>query len=255
MRRFPDGIEGQRLDQKQAPDHFPDWIDRVRIERRSGGALTQAVAGDVATLVYLAGQACVTPHAWLSRKRSLEHPDLLVFDLDPSERGREALVTAADGLREVLDELELEAAIKSTGSRGFHVVVPLDASEDFDAARSFARAVADLVARRYPEQLTTEQRKDKRQNRLFLDTLRNAYGQTVVAPYAVRARPGAPVAAPLAWEEADRRFDPGAITAGNVLRRLEKRGDPWENLYRRGRSLAGARERLRELEERQSGKG
>ena len=253
MRRFPNGIEGKRLDQKQVPDYFPDWIGRVRIERRSGGAITQAVCNDVASLVYLAGQACVTPHTWLSRAGSLERPDLLVFDLDPSEQGREALVTAAHGLREALGELELEPAIKSTGSRGFHVVVPLDGSEDFDEVRSFAREVADLVARRYPDQLTTEQRKDKRAGRLFLDTLRNSYGQTAVAPYAVRARPGAPVAAPLAWEEVERGFDPQGLTVRNVLPRLERGGDPWRNLHRRGRSLRGARDRLRELGRDQSG--
>ena len=244
MRRFPNGIEGKRLDQKQVPRYFPDWIGRVRIERRSGGAITQAVCNDVASLVYLAGQACITPHTWLSRARSLEHPDLLVFDLDPSEGRRDALVTAAHGLRDALEEVELEPAVKSSGSRGFHVVVPLDGSADFDEARSFARALAELVAGRHPDELTTEQRKARRGGRLFLDTLRNAYGQTVVPPYAVRARPGAPVAAPLTWDEVDAGFDPQGVTVRDVLHRLERRGDPWEQLYRRGRSLREARERL-----------
>ncbi|MBO0688732.1 MAG: non-homologous end-joining DNA ligase [Candidatus Dormibacteraeota bacterium] len=245
MRRFPNGIEGKRLDQKQVPGHFPDWIGRVQIERRSGGAITQAVCNDVASLVYLAGQACITPHTWLSRVRSLEHPDLLVFDLDPSEGGRpDALVTAAHGLREALEQVDLEPAVKSSGSRGFHVVVPLDGSADFDEARSFARALADVVAGRHPDELTTEQRKDKRGRRLFLDTLRNAYGQTVVAPYAVRARPGAPVAAPLTWDEVNAGFDPQGVTMRNVLHRLERRGDPWQHLDRRGCSLREARQRL-----------
>ena len=244
MRRFPNGIGGKRLDQKQVPDYFPDWIGRVRIERRSGGAITQVACNDAASLVYLAGQACITPHTWLSRAQSLEHPDLLVFDLDPSEEGRETLVTAAHALRRALEEVELEPAVKSSGSRGFHVVVPLDGSADFEEARSFAREVADLVASRHPDQLTTEQRKDRRRGRLFLDTLRNAYGQTVVAPYAVRARPGAPISAPLVWDEVDAGFDPQGVTAGNVRRRLEQRGDPWEHLHRRGCSLRGARDRL-----------
>jgi bifunctional non-homologous end joining protein LigD len=247
LRRFADGVGGQIVDQKRVPRHFPDWVGRARVPRKAGGALTQALAQDAATLVYLAGQA-IEPHVWLARADRLDHPDLLVFDLDPPGDGFAAAREAAELLRQLLEELGLAPYVKTTGGRGLHVTCALDRRADFDTARAFAHDIADLLASRHPDRLTIEQRKQKRGGRVFLDTMRNAYAQTVIAPYAVRARPGAPVATPIEWEELRRRaFDPQKLTLRAVGDRLEPRRDPWAGLRRSARSLRQPRRRLDEL--------
>jgi bifunctional non-homologous end joining protein LigD len=246
MERYPDGIDGQRIFQKDVPDYFPDWVDRVKVEKEHG-SLHQVVCEDGATLVYLANQACITPHVWLSRADRPNHPDQLIFDLDPEGDFEQARV-AALWLRSLLEELELPSFAKTTGGKGIHLTVPLDRRADFDTVRGFARDVAEVLAGRHPDRLTREQRKDKRKGRLYLDAMRNAYAQTAVPPYAVRARPGATVAAPLDWSEVeDRSLRPSRFTIGSILDRLEQADNPWKDLRRRRRSLSRAHRRLNAL--------
>ncbi|MCQ4083751.1 non-homologous end-joining DNA ligase [Streptomyces sp. RB6PN25] len=247
MERYPDGFQGKSFFHKDVPDYFPEWIRTVQVPKE-GGSVTMAVCDDAATLVYLANQACITPHPWLSRADCLDCPDRLVFDLDPSEHdgdGFETVRWSARQLGDLLTELGLRPAVMTTGSRGLHLLVLLDRRTDFDTARHFARRVADVLAARHSDRLTTEPRKNKRRGRLYLDTQRNAYAQTSVAPYAVRARPHAPVATPLEWNELD---DPGLGPRQWTLRtlpeRLEKDGDPWKGLSRCRRSLTAAEQRL-----------
>jgi bifunctional non-homologous end joining protein LigD len=244
MERYPDGIEGNRIFHKNVPGHFPEWIQRTHIEKE-GGSLQQVVCTEAATLAYIANQACITPHAFLSRVDRLDDPDQLIFDLDPDRGGFEDARLAALGLRELLDELDLPGFVKTTGGKGIHVTVPLDRRMAFDDVRAFARDVADVLAARDPKRLTTEARKNKRRGRLYLDVMRNAYAQTAVPPYAVRARPGAPVATPLDWSEVeDRKLAPSRFTIVTIVKRLERDGDPWKGLRRHGRSLAKARAEL-----------
>lgn len=197
MQRYPDGINGEEIQQKQAPGYFPDFVERAHVQRKRGGSIEQVVIENSETLVYLAGQACITPHTWLSRIGSLDNPDQLVFDLDPSNGELAALRDGARKLRDVLYDIGLRAYLKTTGSRGFHVVAPLDSSASFDEARAFARSVAQRIVDQDGERFTIEQRKDRRANRVYIDLGRNGYAQTAVAPYAVRALAGAPVAVPL----------------------------------------------------------
>ena len=245
MDRYPDGLDGERIVQKNVPGYFPDWIETVRV-RKKGGSVDHPVCSNAATLVYLAGQATVTPHVWLSRVDDLEHPDLLIWDLDPPQDDIGRLRDAARLLRDLLEEINLAPFLKTTGSRGFHLVVPLDRSASFDEARQLARDVSRAAAARDPDRLTVEMRKQKRRGRLFLDWLRNAYAQTAVPPYAVRARPGAPVATPIEWEELG-RVESQSFTIANVERRLSDRGDPWRGLWRHARSLGEPRRRLDRL--------
>jgi bifunctional non-homologous end joining protein LigD len=252
MQRFPDGIDEEGFYQKQVGEHFPDWIDTVRVAKE-GGEQELVVCRRKATLAYLANQACITPHLWLSRTDRLDHPDQLVVDLDPPGRDFEPVRRTALRCRDLLEELGLVPFVKTTGSKGLHVVVPLDRSEDFDSVRAFARAAMTLLAARHPDELTLEQRRNKRRGRLYLDVGRNAYAQTAVAPYAVRALPGAPVATPLDWDELGRRdLDARSYTVANLARRTSRRRDPWSGLRRRARSLGAPRRRLRELEEAES---
>lgn len=246
LERHPDGIDGGVFMQKDVPDHFPDWIHRRELPKEDG-TVTYAVCDDLATLLYLVDQACVTPHRWLSKADRPDHPDRLVFDLDPPGDDFAQVRRTAGRLRELLDELDLPAGLMSTGSRGLHVLVPLDRHAPFDAVREFARDVAELLVERYPDELTTTARKQARKGRLYLDVQRNGYGQTAVTPYAVRALPGAPVAVPLGWDELDDAgLTPRRWTLTTIEERLEQ-DDPWKGEPRRGRSLKAARGRLDRL--------
>jgi bifunctional non-homologous end joining protein LigD len=251
MRRYPDGITTAGIMQKNVPHYFPDWVTRAEV-RKQGGSLHQVICDKPAIIVYLANQACIELHAFLSRLDRIDNPDQLIFDLDPPDADRFGDVrSAALLLREVLqDELGLATFLKTTGGKGLHVHVPLDAQADFDAAREFAQDVAALLTVRNPGLVTTEQRKDKRGERVYLDVMRNAYAQLAVAPYSVRARPGAPVATPLSWEELDDKLRPGQFTIRTVAERvsdLSGSDDPWAGMGRRAAGLARAQERLRRL--------
>lgn len=242
MQRFPDGIGGQSFYEKRVPDHFPDWVQRVRVRTRDGSQ-EQVVVGDERTLVYLAAQACLTPHAWLSRTDGLDTPDQIVFDLDPSGDDLAAVRRATRLTGDALAEVGLTAFVKTTGSRGYHVVVPLQPADDFATVRSFARDVARLLESREPDLFTTEQRKDKRGQRVYVDVMRNAYGQTAVPPYALRAREGASVATPIEWDELS-RVAPDRYTITSLRRRLAQREDPWQGFARHAQRLDEARRRL-----------
>jgi bifunctional non-homologous end joining protein LigD len=245
MQRFPNGIDNEGFYQKEIPDYFPEWIHRARVDLKEGGSQQQVVIENAATLVYLADQGCITPHVWLSRADNLDYPDRMVFDFDPAGDEFEPIRAAAHLLRGILEELGLVPFVMTTGSRGLHVVTAIDRSADFDTVRTFARDVAELLARREPDALTTEPRKEQRRGRLFLDYLRNAYAQTAVVPYAVRARRGAPVATPLEWSELhDRSLGPQTYNIGNIFRRLAAKDDPWAGIQRRARSLSAPQKRL-----------
>ncbi|KIH98630.1 hypothetical protein LP52_11770 [Streptomonospora alba] len=261
LHRFPDGIfaDGDPSSsggffQKQLPAHAPDWVGGVEVRREQGGSITMAVCDDTASLIWLADQAVVTPHPWLSRTGDLERPDRIIVDLDPADDDFGRVREAARDVRAGLEEVGLVAFVMSTGSRGLHVVAPIRPERHFDTVREFARRLADLVAGRRPDAYTTEFRKDKRRGRLFLDVLRNSYAQHAVAPYSVRALPEAPVAVPLAWEELEgldsaRRWT--LRTLGERLERNEKAGgDPWQGMARRARSPRKAAERLEKAERR-----
>ena len=242
MERYPDGITGERIVQKNVPRYFPGWVTRTEVQKQDG-TLFQVVGDKPATLVYLANQACVEMHAFLSRIGALDRPDQLVFDLDPpDDRHFGQVQDLALELRQLLEgELGLTAFVKTTGGRGLHVHVPLAARDDFDAVRQFARQVSEVLAAREPDRLTTHQRREGRGDRVYADVMRNAYAQTAVAPFSVRARPGAPVATPLAWEElGDPGLNPARFTLRTVGERLDRLGasDPWAGMSRRRYGLA-----------------
>ncbi|RFU84606.1 ATP-dependent DNA ligase [Streptomyces triticagri] len=244
LERHPDGTDGPRFMQKNTPDHYPEWITRVEVPKE-GGTVLHTVCDSTATLVFLADQACITLHRWESRTDRPDHPDRLVFDLDPPDGADFGTVRrAALQVRELLDEAGLPCAAMTTGSRGLHVLVPLDRRTGFDGVRAFAGEIAESLAAAHPDELTTAARKKERGARLYLDIQRNAYAQTSVAPYSVRAKPGGPVAAPVSWEQLD---DP-ALTSRRwtVTDALDQaRTEPWAGLLGRGRSLDAARRRLR----------
>ena len=231
--RWNNGIGGQRVVQQEIPKGAPEWVPRVEVPRRRGGEVVHAIIDDAATLRWLANQNCITPHVWQSRVDRLDRPDRIVFDLDPFEDGQfDEIRAGALALGEHLRGLGLHPFAMTTGSRGIHVVAPLRRTKDADAVRAAAGAIAEDFAAGH-DTLTTAWRKEKRDGRILVDTARNTYAQTVVAPYAVRALPGAPVATPLAWEELeDRELHPRRWTLRDVPARLAERGDPWSDIRR-----------------------
>lgn len=233
MFRFPDGTAGEKFFQKKIPSFFPQWIKRVKVPHR----LTHESAydfyplcNDKATLAYLANYVCV-PHAWLSRQDKLDYPDRLIFDIDPGAKTSFTIVRkVALWLKDFLLSLGLIPFAMLTGSRGMHIVVPIKRTHTFDEVRDFTRQIATIAAERYPKIITTEVQIHKRLGRLFIDYLRNGYGATSVAPYAVRDQPNAPVATPISWDEvADKKLHAQRYTIKNIFRKLEKDPDPWEH--------------------------
>lgn len=244
LQRFPDGIQDEGFFQKSVPDYFPDWISRARIPLEKGDSQEQVVADHAAALVYLANLATITPHVWLSRASDLKAPDRMVFDLDPGGEDFSPVREAALILRDLLEEVGLHPFFMTTGGSGGHVWTALSRDAGFDVVRRFAGEIADFMARERPDTFTTEVRKNKRKNRLYLDVSRNAYGQTVVAPYAVRARPGGPVATPLDWNELkNRKITARSHTLRSIPRRLGQKEDPWKGIGAEAGDLARARDR------------
>ena len=234
MARYPDGITRQRIFQKNPADYLPDWITSVEVKKQ-GGMLRHVVCDKAATLLYLANQACIEVHVFLSRTDNLDCPDQLVVDFDPPDSGGFGTARrCALWLRKLFDdELGLTCYVKTTGGKGLHVHLPLNGREDFDSARRFAHEAAAVLAARHPDVITTEQRKEARTGRVYADVMRNSYAQTVVAPYSVRARPGAPVATPLHWDEVeDPGLSPDRFTLRTVAARLAEVADPWAGMTR-----------------------
>ena len=247
MERFPAGIGKTGFLQKDVSKGFPSWLERVEVPKKDG-VVHHPIVTDVESLLWLANQNSITPHVWTSRAPEVYYPDICVFDLDPSVDDPAMLRNAALGLRDLLDELGLPSWVKTSGSKGFHIVVPLDAKAEMGDVERFAHAVGTLLVTRDPKNLTQEFHKKDRGRRILIDTGRNGWSATHAAAYAVRARAGAPVSAPCSWEElASGTVGPRSFTLKNLAARLEKVGDLWGDMKKRRRSLKRPIEKLLKL--------
>jgi bifunctional non-homologous end joining protein LigD len=247
MERFPAGIDQPGFLQKDVSKGFPDWLERVEVPKK-GGVVHHPLVNDARSLAWLANQNCITPHVWASRAPELYQPDLCVFDLDPSEDELDVLRAATLAVRDLLDELGLASYAKTSGSKGFHIVAPLEATADTEEVAAFAHAVGAALVKRDPRHLTQEFNKADRGGRIYMDTGRNGYSATFAAPYAVRTRPGAPVSAPCTWQEIERgQVAPQTFTLRTMAARTAEVGDLWSDLSNNARSLKSPIERLRNL--------
>ena len=238
MNRFPGGIAWNPIQQKRVPDSFPAWIKRATVDLQRGGSITHAVINNAASLVYLAQYNVVTVHVWLSRIQAPNQPDQVMFDLDPADEDFGLVRKTALKVKALLEELKLVPFVKVTGSRGLHVIAPITVGPSFEEVHLFADTIAQRLAASDPDHLTTEFTKQKREGRLFLDVNRNAYAQTAVAPYAVRARRGAPIAMPITWSEVESDgLRPDGVGIRNVSEWLRHHDDPWKSMERSSRSL------------------
>lgn len=246
LSRFPDGIDEEGFYQKEVPDYFPEWIKTTEVEKREGGSIRQVVCNDKPTLVYLVNQGTTSFHPWLSTTSGLNKPDRLVFDLDPPQGNFDLVIKGAKTLRRCLEEeLGLSAFVLATGSEGMHVITPIKPDKTFKEVRQFAKKIADFVTRDQPDSFTTEVRKNKRNDRLYIDYMRNAYGQTSIAPYSIRALEGAPVATPLEWDELNKNdLSSDSYHIKNIFRRLSQREDPWNQFHNQAKDIDESRRRL-----------
>jgi bifunctional non-homologous end joining protein LigD len=250
MERYPAGIGEKGFWQKDVSRGFPSWLQRVEVPKKDG-VVHHPIVTDARSLLWITNQNTVTQHVWAARVPDLHHPDLCVFDLDPSRDDAAALREAILALRDLLQELTLPSWVKTTGSKGFHIVVPLDETTPIDVVARFAQTVGTLFVNRAPDRLTQEFSKADRSGRIYVDTGRNGYSATFAAAYTVRARRGAPVSAPCTWEEIERGdVHPGTFTLRNMPERIRKAGDVWGGMRRRARSLKRPLETLRRLVQR-----
>ncbi|MCL4379900.1 non-homologous end-joining DNA ligase [Candidatus Dependentiae bacterium] len=243
LQRFPHGIAGDvHFFQKNVPDYFPDWIERLTVANKSDtGSTRYVICNNISTLLYLVNEGCLTFHAWLSKKNNLDYPDRLIIDLDPGSTRFSQVKQVAQDLRILLEQVELTPFIMTTGSQGLHIVVPLDAQADFATTRAFIQQLLRHYQEQHSRITTMEMHIEKRAGKIFLDSLRNAFGQTGVAPYSLRPYPGAPIATPLHWEELD---DPALIsqryTLTTIAVRLRTVENPWRNINRYKGSIVRA---------------
>jgi bifunctional non-homologous end joining protein LigD len=243
LERFTGSIDQGGFIQKHVQRHYPDWIDRVELEGKTH--VIYPVCNNAAQLVYFANQGSITMHVMNSRDDDPHVPDQIVFDLDPPEGNFEIVRTSARILYDLLGELELPTFVKTSGSKGLHVIVPLDGNSSYDDVAALCRKVCEVVIAQHPDVMTTEFYKKDRRGRLYLDVMRNNFGSTVVAAYSVRARPGAPISAPIGWHELD---DPDLAADGfkmrDVLDRLDAWGNPWSELRKKPASVKRAMKQL-----------
>lgn len=244
LERFPAGIGKKGFIQKDVSRGFPDWLVRVEVPKKDG-VLHQVLVDDLRSLLWITNQNCITPHVPCSRHPELGTPDLCVFDLDPSHEDPGALRLAALAVRDMLAELGLSSWVKTSGSKGFHIIVPLAPRHGFEPAWRFSHAVGIALVKRHPELFTQEFLKVERAGRILIDTGRNGFGATFAAAYAVRARPGAPVSAPCLWTEIESgSLGPASVTLRTLAERQQRVGEPWAELHAHGQSLAAPLERV-----------
>ena len=242
--RCPDGLESPCFFQKHIGTGLPEAVKRVELAKKSGRE-TSLVIEDLAGLLSLVQMSVLEFHPWGSTVDKIEAPDRTTFDLDPdTELPWERVAEAALEMRDLLAGFGLESFVKTTGGKGLHVVVPLTPRLGWSEVKAFTRAVAMLLASRYPQRYTAVQSKRAREGRIYIDYLRNSRGATAVAAYSARARPGAPVSTPLFWEEAERAVRPEGFTVAMVPGRLAAlKSDPWAQIAEIRQSITAATRR------------
>jgi len=240
MNRFPNGIQQGSFYQKDVDKKtIPEWVTTEKVYSESNKKnINYLICNDKATLIYMANLGCIEINPWNSRITNLHNPDWMVIDLDPEKIPFKEVARAAQEVRKVLDELEIESYCKTSGATGLHIYVPLAAKYDYDVVKEFAELIAHITHERLPKTTSILRLPSKRQGKVYLDFLQNRRGQTLAAPYSVRPKPGAPVSTPLEWNEVTEKLDPSAYTIKTILKRLEKKGDMWEPVIGKGVNLA-----------------
>ena len=245
LNRCPDGIGGECFYQKDVDYELPPGLYTKKIFSESkNDYIDYLVCAGLESLLYMVNLGCIDIHPWNSRIEQLEYPDYAILDLDPLDVDFTDVIKTALETKKVLDELSVEGFCKTSGSKGIHIYLPLNAKYSYDIVLDFMKLIARLINSKLPEITSLERSPEKRRNRVYLDCYQNRIGQTVAAPYCIRPRKGAPVSTPLLWEELGRPFKPADFDMRNIFSRLEKIGDIWEKVLGKGIDLEKALERI-----------
>jgi bifunctional non-homologous end joining protein LigD len=245
LERCPDGMRGQCFFQKEKPNGLPADTPTQPI-RHAKGITNYVVGGKLQTQLAVANLGCIAIHVWGSRRQNPRKPDWACFDLDPDSGKLSDAVSAALRVKAALDALGLTSFVKTSGGKGLHIFVPIRVGPDCDEVLEFAERLGSHLAAAYPKELTMESRIANRKGRVYLDPFRNGFAQTVVSPYSVRRRPGAPFSAPLSWSEVGKSLDANAFNLGTFEKRLGK-PDPWKDFFAKRQSLKEPLRAVRDL--------
>ena len=247
LKRFPNGIEGESFFQKNL-QYYPDWIQTIEIEHAQGKKrVNYLLIQDVDSLLFAVNMGCIELHPFLSKVGSLENPDYIILDLDPEGISFDKVVEAALSIHEILEEIEIPGYCKTSGATGMHIYIPLKAKYSYDQAKQFGELIAVLAHERNPSFTSLERDPKKRQKKVYIDFLQNRTRQTVIAPYSLRARAGAPVSTPLEWSEVKKGIDPLDFTMDVIFKRLEKMGDIFNPVLKGGINLEKALKKIDKL--------
>ncbi|MBI2344538.1 DNA ligase [Candidatus Dependentiae bacterium] len=236
--RYPNGIDQDFFYQKQIPQYFPAYIKRKTINLKKGEKQTLVVIANQKSLLYLVNQATITFHSWLSNTKNVNNPDKIVFDFDPSTNDLKQLRFAVTEMKKIIENYNLVPFLMTTGSKGYHIVIPIKPEYNFDIIHKFTKKLALELVNKYPKIITKNLKIKERNDKIFIDYLRNSYGQTSVAAYSVRAIEKAPIATPIEWKELN-KIKPQQITINTVFKRLKIKGDVWKDFEKNRKKIDG----------------
>lgn len=233
LKRYTSGIGEDGFFVKHAQGYYPDFIEKITVPRHGEDkSMVMICVNDVRDLVYLSGIDTIEFHTTLSKSENFNNPDQIIIDFDPSDNDFDKVRQASLALKQILDQQNLPSFIKTTGSRGIHVHIPIKTNIPFSKAKQFSRHLAEALQARCPNITTLEQRKDKRGNKVFIDYLRNDYGMSAIAPYSLRALNNAPVATPIDWNEIKNlNLTPQRYHLKNIFKRIVRKIDPWQSFF------------------------
>jgi bifunctional non-homologous end joining protein LigD len=236
LHRFPNGITSESFYQKQIPDYFPAYIKRKTIDLKKGDKQTLVIISNQKSLLYLVNQATLTFHSWITNTKNIHNPDKIVFDFDPATKDLKKLRFALTEMKKIIECHKLIPFLMTTGSKGYHIVIPIKPEHSFEIVHEFAKKLAQDLANKHSDKITINPRLDARKNKIFIDYLRNSYGATSVAPYSVRGIEKAPIATPITWQELD-KTGPQKYSIKNIFNRLSAKGDIWIDFEKNRKSL------------------
>ncbi len=235
--RMPNGLADKGFFHKDAGLNAPEWVKHIALYSESANKdINYIICNDKPTLLYLANLGCIEMNPWNSRLKSLDNPDYLVMDIDPSEHNTfEQVVETANVIKEILDKAGAVSFPKTSGATGIHVYVPLGAKYTYDQAKEFAHVIATMTQQQLPEFTSLERSLSKRgKDNIYIDFLQNRKGQTLACAYSLRPKPGATVSTPLEWSEVKSGLLPSDFTMKNIVQRIEKKGDLFGGVLLKG---------------------
>ncbi len=247
--RTPSGVIEKGFFQKNVREIAPDWVETVELTNSDGEKIEYLLCQDEDTLLYMANLGCIEINPWSSSLPQLENPDFMIFDLDPIDVEMSDVVKLVFEFKRLFDQLGIPAFLKTSGGRGLHMYVPVRRCYTYSQVQNFVKLIETYIHSQNPEITSLERSPSARKGRIYLDYLQNAKGKTMASVYSIRPRLGAPVSAPLSWDELHAGLDPRKFTLRTMRRRLERKGDLWQNIFKQRVDMQKVLSTMKEQEE------